>query len=164
RMRAKLIGFLRDLPDVLRDYPETMDTVPARYARAIGYYRANQLDKAFAELDGLLAEFPDDPYFIELKGQILYEHGKIEEAVPYYDRSVAPAPDQPMLQYGLAQSLIALERPDQDQRAIAALNKVIQVERGNYGAWRLLTVAYGRGGDLGMAALAQAEASFSRRE
>ena len=164
RMRAKLIGCLRDLPDVLRDYPETMDTVPARYARAIGYYRANQLDKAFAELDGLLAEFPDDPYFIELKGQILYEHGKIEEAVPYYERSVALAPDQPMLQYGLAQSLIALERPDQDQRAIAALNKVIQVERGNYGAWRLLTVAYGRGGDLGMAALAQAEASFSRRE
>jgi predicted Zn-dependent protease len=164
RMRAKLIGFIRELPDVLRDYPDNLQTVPARYARAIAYYRANQLDKAFAELDPLLAEFPDDPYFLELKGQILYEHGRTEEALPFYERSVALAPDQPMLQLGLAQTLIGLETPADDGRAIVALEKVVQVEPRNYGAWRLLSVAYGRNGDLGMASLALAEASAARGE
>jgi predicted Zn-dependent protease len=164
RMRAKLIGFLRELPDVLRDYPETLTTVPARYARAIAYYRANQLDPAFEELDGLLAEFPDDPYFLELKGQILYEHGHTEEALPYYEQSVALAPGQPMLQLGLAQTLIGLEDPAQDRRAITALELVLQAEPRNYGAWRLLSVAYGRNGDLGMASLALAEASAAANE
>jgi predicted Zn-dependent protease len=162
RMRAKLIGFIRELPDVLRDYPDNLHTVPARYARAIAYYRVNQLDRSFAELDGLLAEFPDDPYFIELKGQILYEHGRLDEALPFYERSVALAPGQPLLELGLAQVLIGLETPDDDNRAIAILDRVVQAEPGNYPAWRLLSVAYGRKGDMGMAALAMAEADASR--
>ena len=162
RMRAKLIGFIRDLPDVLRDYPDNLQTVPARYARAIAYYRVNQLDRAFAELDGLLAEFPDDPYFIELKGQILYEHGRLEEALPFYERSVALAPGEPLLELGLAQVLIGLETPEDDKRAIASLQRVVQAEPGNYPAWHLLSVGYGRNGEMGMAALAMAEASASR--
>ena len=162
RMRAKLIGFIRDLPDVLRDYPDNLQTVPARYARAIAYYRANQLDRAFENLDGLLAEFPDDPYFIELKGQILYEHGQLDEALPFYERSVQLAPHQPLLLLGLSQVLIGLETPEDDKRAVSTLARVVQAEPGNYPAWRLLSVAYGRNGEMGMAALAMAEASASR--
>jgi predicted Zn-dependent protease len=162
RMRAKLIGFIRELPDVLRDYPDNLQTVPARYARAIAYYRASQLDRAFENLDGLLAEFPDDPYFIELKGQILYEYGKLAEALPFYERSIELAPDQPLLQLGLAQVLIGLETPEDDKRAVTTLARVVQAEPGNYPAWRLLSIAYGRNGEMGMAALAMAEASASR--
>jgi predicted Zn-dependent protease len=164
RMRAKLIGFLRELPDVLRDYPESDKSLPARYARAVAFYRANQLDKSFAELDSLIAENPDDPYFIELKGQILYEYGRTEESLPFYEQAIALAPDQPLLHYGLAQTLIALETPVDDQRAVAELEKVLQVERRNSGAWRLLSIAYGRAGDIGMAALALAEAASARGE
>jgi predicted Zn-dependent protease len=162
RMRAKLIGFIRELPDVLRDYPDNLQTVPARYARAIAYYRANQLDRSFENLDSLLAEFPDDPYFIELKGQILYEHGQLEEALPFYERSIELAPGEPLLQLGLAQVLIGLETPEDDKRAVTTLARVVQAEPGNYPAWRLLSVAYGRNGEMGMAALAMAEASASR--
>jgi predicted Zn-dependent protease len=162
RMRAKLIGFIRELPDVLRDYPDNLETMPARYARAIAYYRASQLDRAFENLDGLLAEFPDDPYFTELKGQILYEYGRLDEALPFYERSIELAPDQPLLQLGLAQVLIGLETPEDDKRAVKTLARVVQAEPGNYPAWRLLSVAYGRNGEMGMAALAMAEASASR--
>jgi predicted Zn-dependent protease len=162
RMRAKLIGFLRELPDVLRDYPEGLDTLPARYARAIAYYRANQLDRAFAELDPLIAEYPDDPYFLELKGQILYEHGRTDESRTFYESSVAAAPDQPLLRLGLAQTLIALDKPALDQRAVKELESVIVDEPRNTGAWRLLSIAYGRNGEPGMAALALAEAAAAR--
>jgi predicted Zn-dependent protease len=162
RMRAKLIGFLRELPDVLRDYPEGLQTLPARYARAITYYRANQLDRAFVELDSLIAEFPDDPYFLELKGQILYEHGRTEESREYYAESVARAPDQPLLKLGYAQTLIALDKPEMDQQAVVALGSVVVDEPRNTVAWRLLSIAYGRNGEPGMAALALAEAAAAR--
>src|SRR5690606_31145333 len=46
RMRAKLVGFLRPLNRVLQDYPESDDSLAARYARAIAYYRAGNLDNA----------------------------------------------------------------------------------------------------------------------
>ncbi|MDZ4736813.1 MAG: M48 family metalloprotease [Rhodospirillaceae bacterium] len=162
RMRAKLIGFLRELPDVLRDYPEGLETVAARYARAIGYYRANQLDKAFAELDSLIAEFPDDPYFLELKGQILYEHGRTEESREYYEASVAEAPTQTLLHLGLAQTLIALDKPELDREAVEQLTSVVVDEPRNTIAWRLLSIAYGRNGEPGMAALALAEMAAAR--
>jgi predicted Zn-dependent protease len=162
RMRAKLIGFLRELPDVLRDYPEGLQTVDARYARAVAYYRANQLDKAFVELDSLIAELPDDPYFLELKGQILYEHGRTEESREYYAASVAKAPDQPLLKLGYAQTLIALDKPELDQQAVVELGSVVVDEPRNTVAWRLLSIAYGRNGEPGMAALALAEAAAAR--
>lgn len=162
RMRAKLIGFLRELPDVLRDYPEGLETVAARYARAIGYYRANQLDRAFVELDSLIAEFPDDPYFLELKGQILYEHGRTEESRAFYEASVAQAPEQILLHLGLAQTLIALDKPEMDREAVEQLGAVVVDEPRNTVAWRLLSIAYGRNGEPGMAALALAEAAAAR--
>jgi predicted Zn-dependent protease len=162
RMRAKLIGFLRELPDVLRDYPESLQTLPARYARAVAYYRANQLDKAFVELDSLIAEFPDDPYFLELKGQILYEHGRTEESREYYAASVARAPDQPLLKLGYAQTLIALDKAELDKQAVEELGSVVVDEPRNTVAWRLLSIAYGRNGEPGMAALALAEAAAAR--
>jgi len=71
RMRAKLIGFLEPLGRVLRAYPENDTTVPGRYARAIAYYKVPDINKALVELNGLLGEAPNDPYFLELKGQML---------------------------------------------------------------------------------------------
>ena len=54
--------------------------MPDRYARAIAYYRIPDLPKALALVDGLIAELPKDPYFLELKGQILFENGRVDEA------------------------------------------------------------------------------------
>ncbi len=162
RMVAKLFGFIEPLRHTLQRYPDTDRSLEARYARAIGYYRAADLGKALALLDELIAERPDDPYFQELKGQMLYENGRVKEALPYYERSVALAPTQPLLRLGLAQTQIALEDPAVNKSAIAGLGEVVRLEPRNAGAWRLLAVAYGRDGQLSMAALALAEAASAR--
>lgn len=162
RMHAKLVGFLRPLNRVLQDYPETDDSLAGRYARAIAYYRAGNLDRALPLLEGLIAEHPDDPFFQELKGQILMENGRGREALPYYQASVRLAPHEPMLRLGLAQVQLDTEDPALNKDALANLEEVTRIEPRNPGAWRLLSIAYGRDGQLPMAALALAEAALAR--
>ena len=91
-MVVKLQAFLLDPRDVLQRY-QADDTLLGRYAKAIALYRLPDLPAALEAVDGLIAEYPDDPYFHELKGQMLFENGRIEEAIPPYRQAVALRPD-----------------------------------------------------------------------
>ena len=87
-MRAKLFGFM-DRPEVvLRRYPMSNQSLPARYARAIASYRFGNGANALSQIDSLIHEQPDNPYFYELKGQALLEAGKAAEAVAPLRRAV----------------------------------------------------------------------------
>ena len=162
RMRAKLVGFLRPLGRVLQQYPESDGSLEGRYARAIAYYRAADLKRALPLIDGLIAERPDDPYFQELKGQILFENGRAREALPYYEAAVRLQPDAPLLRQGLAQVQLESGDPELSRAALGQLDEVVRIEPHNAGAWRLLSIAYGRDGQLGMTALALAESAGAR--
>ena len=80
-MKAKLLGFVNPRLAVQR-YPDSDQSVPAHYARAYAYHLGGYPDKAEAEANALLAKDPKDPFFLELKGQILLEDGKPNEAIP----------------------------------------------------------------------------------
>jgi predicted Zn-dependent protease len=162
RMVAKLVGFTKTKAETLRRYPESDTDFEARYARAIAYYRANDLKTAIPLVDGLIAEQPRDPYLHELKGQMLYEHGRIEESLAAIRTAVDLAPDEPLLRFALAQSQVGLEDPSANKSAIQLLEQVTASEPRYPPAWRLLAVAYGRDGQLGMAAVALAEAAMAR--
>ncbi|GAB4224560.1 MAG: M48 family metalloprotease [Kiloniellaceae bacterium] len=162
RMRAKLIGFLNPLNQVLHSYPESDTSLPARYARAIAYYRVPNLDKALAEIDALLVEKPDDPYFRELKGQMLLEHGRVAEAVPEYEAAVQHLPDSAQIRQALAKAQVALDTREMDAAALKNLSLTLAEEPNNAAAWRLSAVAHGRLGDQGMTALSLAEAALAR--
>jgi len=157
RMRAKLFGFLERPGRVLREYPVTDKSVPARYARAVAYMRDSQLDAALAEIDSLIGESPDDPFFNELKGQILFESGKVRAATPYYQAAVRLKPDDPLLLTGWAQTLVETGDPDLGRAAIRPLERSVQLDPANAMAWRLLSVAHGREGNIGRSSLAAGE-------
>ena len=80
RVKAKLFGFLNPGRAVAK-YPESDQGVPAHYARAYAYHMGGYPDKAVAEANALLTTAPHDPYFLELKGQILLESGKPKDFV-----------------------------------------------------------------------------------
>lgn len=162
RMRAKLIGFLNPLNQVLRSYPESDTSLPARYARAIAYYRVPDIDRALAETDALLEELPGDPYFRELKGQMLLEHGRVAESVPEYEAAVRALPDSAQIRQALAKAQIALDTREADRAALENLTVTLAQEPNNAGAWRLAAVAHGRLGDEAMTALALAESALAR--
>ncbi len=156
RMRAKLIGFME--PDrALIEYKEADTSVEARYARAIALYKKPDLARALPLIDGLIAGSPNDPYFHELKGQILFENGRTSEALGSYERAVALLPDQPLLRTSLAQVQLELNNPALIKPALDNLNRAVAVDRRNGLTWQLLAVAHGREGQTGMLALALAE-------
>jgi predicted Zn-dependent protease len=160
-MVAKLKAF-EDLPaQTLIDYPESDTSFPARYARAIAYYRDLQTDRALKLTDALIADQPNNPYLWELKGQILFESGHPADAEPAHRRSVELKPAAPILHMNLAQALLAEENPQKLAEAVAELHRALNVEPDNAGAWMLMAQAYDRQGQPGMARLASAEQEFA---
>ena len=157
RIKVKLAAFISPPSSTLAAYPEKDQSVLARYARAIAYYRIPKLDKALPIIDGLIRDFPQDPYYRELKGQMLFENGRIAEAVQPYEDAVRLAPSAPLLRISLAQVYIESNDPKVNKRAIAYLNDALRTEDKETNAWHLLATAYGRDNQIGMAALALAE-------
>jgi predicted Zn-dependent protease len=157
RMKVKLSAFVQPPSTTLAAYSAGDGSVLARYARAIAYYRIPQLDQALPLIDGLIRQYPSDPYFRELKGQMLFENGRIAEAVGPYQEAVRLAPNAALLRIGLAQAYIENHDPAQNRLAIAYLKDALRTEDKEPEAWHLLATAYGRDNQIGMAALALAE-------
>jgi predicted Zn-dependent protease len=157
RMKAKLQAFLNPPSRTLRTYEEGDNRLEARYARAIAYYRQPDLVRAIPLIDGLINEYPADPYFQELKGQMLFENGRINEAVPHYEKAVMLAPGSNLLRRALGRVLLEVGDPALLERAITNLVTAIGADRTDPFTWRLLGTAYGKAGRMGESSLALAE-------
>jgi predicted Zn-dependent protease len=156
RVKAKLVGFVTP-KDAVRVYPETDQSIPGHYARAYAYHLGAYPDKANAEADALLASNPEDPFFLELKGQILLESGRPKEAIAPLRKAVANAPNMPMIAVMLGHALIASEDSKNFTEAKQVLKTAVNRDNDNPFAWYQLGVVYDREGDQPRAALATAE-------
>lgn len=157
RMRGKLFAFLEPPARTLLKYKEDDQSIEARYARAVAYYRKPDLDKALPLIDALIKDRPLDPYFHELKGQMLFENGRGAEALPAYREAMRLLPHSPLIRIELAQCQIELEDPSLLEDAQKNLTFAVGLEPDNAPAWRSLGIAHGRAGDDGMASYALAE-------
>jgi len=157
RVKAKLFGYLAEPADTLRVYPPTDNSIPAHYARAYAYHKDSQLDRATAETDALLMTAPDDPYFLELKGQILLEAGKPQEALAPLRRATSLTGNQPLIATTFGHALIATEDRANFQEAQQVLKAAVSRDRENPFAWYQLGVTYAANGDMARARLASAE-------
>jgi predicted Zn-dependent protease len=157
RVKAKLVGYVEDPIRTLQIYPERDHSVPARYARAYAWHKKSYPDRALAEVDSLLGDQPHDPYFLELKGQILLESGRPREALASLREAVDRAPDQPLIASLLGHALISTEDPGNFEEAKRVLRAAIGRDNTNPFAWYQLGIVYDREGDPGRAALATAE-------
>jgi predicted Zn-dependent protease len=160
-MQAKLKGFINAPQQTFVEFKESDTSYPAKYARAIAYYRATETEKALSAIDALLLERPNDPYLWELKGQVLFESGRVKEAETPHRRSVELKPEAPLLRINLAQSMLAQEDKTKIEGAETELRKALSVEPDNTFAWRLMAQAHDMSGEGGLARLASAEASFA---
>jgi predicted Zn-dependent protease len=157
RVRAKLSGYVDDPTTVLTRYPERDRSIPARYARAYVYHRTAHPDQANAEVDALIAIAPHDPYFLELRGQVLLESGHPREAVTALREAVARSNDQPLIASLLGHALISTEDPANFEEAKRVLRVAVGRDNSNPFAWYQLGIVYDREGDEARAALATAE-------
>lgn len=157
RMVAKLYGFIESPEKTLRKYPISDKSIAARLARAVAYYKMPDIDRAISEMNSLIDESPKDPFFHELKGQILFENGKISEARAEYKTAVDLLPNSSLILADLGKVEMALDVPSTLQPAINHLEKSTTLDNSNANTWRLLATAYGKANNMPMSYLALAE-------
>jgi predicted Zn-dependent protease len=162
-VRAKLFGFL-DGPDTLtRRYPLSDNRLQARYARAISAYRhSTDVRGALAQIDQLIQAQPNNPYFLELKGQALVESGHGRDAIVPLRHAISLAPDPTLIEVLLGQALLGTNDGAMVDEAIANLRKALATDPEIADAYDQLAIGYGRKNDLAQADLASAQAAFTR--
>lgn len=157
RIKAKLVGYMDDPTTALRKYPETDKSASAHYARAYAWHRGAYPDKAVEEVDKLVASAPSDPYFLELKGQILLESGRPKDALVPLRLAVQGSRGSPLIAALLGHALVASEDPANLPEARDVLKVSVSRDRDNPFAWYSLGMAYAQLGDEPRAQLATAE-------
>ena len=136
--------------------------MPARYARAIAWYRKGALGSALLGIDGLIKEYPNDPYFHEVRGQMLYENGRAAEAVPSYRKAAQLLPSSGLIKIDFARALLATNNTDNDREAVRNLELASQQEPGSFDLWRMMAEGYSKLNNPGMTSLARAEMAALR--
>lgn len=164
RIKAKLYGYQAEPARVLTAFPEHRTDIPARYARAYAWHKDAQMTRALAEADALLASQPDDPYFLELKGQVLLESARPGDALEPLRRATELSGHQPLIASMFGHALIATEDKNHHAEAEQVLRAAVARDRLNPFAWYQLGVVYAARGDLPRARLASAEQQVMSRQ
>jgi predicted Zn-dependent protease len=161
-VRAKLYAFLDSPGTLLRRYPPSNTSLPARYARAISAYRFGDLHHAIALIDDLIRTQPRNPYFYELKGQALLESGHGSEAIAPLRRAVQLSHNAPLIEILLGQALLSGKNPTWAHEAVSLLRTAVIREPDWPPGYTYLAMAYGRTGNLAYADLTSAQAALAR--
>jgi predicted Zn-dependent protease len=157
RIKAKLSGFISEPKSTLRDYPESDKSIAATYARAYAWHKSAYPEKALDEANSLVKRSPDDPYFLELQGQIMLESGNPSDAIAPLRKAVELTGNQPLIAGVLGHALIASDDKANLPEAERVLKAAVTKDNRNPFAWYQLGVVYEGRGDRPRAALASAE-------
>ena len=83
--------------------------------------------KALAEINSLIEDEPNNPYFYEVRGQIYMSMAKPAQAIPDYQKSVNLRPRAPQLRLALATAQLATDDPALAAPALDNLKAAILV-------------------------------------
>ena len=157
RVQAKLVGYISKPETTLNIYPQTDTTLYARYARAYAWHKSGYPDRAEAEVASLLKSKPNDPYFLEIEGQVLLEGGKPAEALAPLRQATEETRYSPLIATLFGHALVATEDPTKLDEAEKVLRQAVARDDQNPFAWYQLGTVYERKGDEARVALAMAE-------
>ena len=109
------------------------------YILAIASFRRGDLGDALARMDELTKTYPDDAFFHEFKGDILFAMARPAEAAASYETALQRRPGSVLIQLNLGRSLIAEGGPASLERAI----QVLAMARNAESQWGFLHRQYG---------------------
>lgn len=158
RLKGKIVGFFEPPKTVLKDLSrKKLSDEGMRYAKAIALYRIGRFAEALSELDGLIQTAEGNPWYYEMKGEVLFDTGKHKEAIDLLKKAADKRPKAKYVKILLAHALMESKQPGAAEEVKAILIPITQKDPENAFAWRLLAQAHGKGNDMGGAALAMAE-------
>lgn len=156
--KAKLKGFCQPPGVTQNEFRSTYKTSDvAMYAWIISLHKMNRNQEALEFLDKLISKYPQNPYFYELKAQILFLSGKRGQALGYYEKALKLNPLANLIRLSYANALLESSEKSTAQKATLILAPLVTNEKENPEYWRLLSIAYGRSGKIGQMAWCLAE-------
>jgi len=143
-IKAKLFAFLKEPAQTRVLYNGTSDA--DLYAQAIADFKETKIQDALNKTNKLIEKHPENPYFYEIKGQILFETGKINEAIDIYTQAHKLLPEASLIRLSLAQALLESETPENILKAIEHLNYITVHDKYLPDAWYFLYIAHAKNG------------------
>jgi len=154
RSKGKLSAFIRSPKWTLLRAKESPSADIRAMREAAAYHRQSNRAGALKTINSAIAMRPKDPFYHELKGQILLESRQFGAAVQAYKQAVALAPKNALILGGHGRALLAAGHPTAAQ---AALEKARARDFRDGRVLRDLAAAYARNGRNGMASAVTAE-------
>lgn len=157
RAKGKLSAFIRNPKWTFQRMDESPYPDVRAMREAVAWHRQNQTAKALAAMDRVRAARPRDPYYEELRGQILMESRNWAAAANAYGTALKLAPDNTLILAGYGRALVALDGQARLKQAVGYLERATARDWRNELAMRDLGTAYAKLGNMGMASLVTAE-------
>jgi len=164
RLRAKINAFTEPPGKTL--LISKSNNIYDKYARAIAYFRIPMYEEAILAVNSLLKDYPNDPYFLELKGQIYAENGKVENAILAYKKSLEQIQEPaPLIMLALANMLLEKKNSTRSYlEAKSLLERTVFLEPSNILAWHLKGIAHSKLKEFNLANLSAAEEYLIRND
>lgn len=160
-MRVKIAAFTQGQAATSRLLRKNPDQLAVQYGEAISTYLNGDPRSALAKTDALVKKQPKNPYFQELRGDILMKANKPAEAAGAYAKAVGLDPVKSgLLPVSYGQALMAVGTPESLKKAVAQMSAGLERDRENAVGYRYLAQAYGELGEIAKADLAMAEGYF----
>ena len=121
---------------------------------SVAYHRQSKTKKALSEINKAIAIRPSDPYYLELKGQILMETRQFQAAASAYGKAASFAPNNALILGSYGRAVLAR---GETKKAMRLLEKSRARDNSDSRVLRDLAVAHAKVGNNGMASLITAE-------
>jgi predicted Zn-dependent protease len=154
RAKGKLTAYQRRPSWTLNRVGDSGYKDIALMRQAMAYHRNSQTKQALAAIDQAIAMRPQDPFFYDLKAQILMETRQFGASANVQAQAVRLRPNDALLQAGYGRALLA---NGNTKAALSALERVRSIDFRDGSMLRDLSVAYARTNQRGMASLITAE-------
>jgi predicted Zn-dependent protease len=113
------------------------------------------------DIDGLLAQQPNNPYLHEMKGEILLKARQPKKAAASFAKAAKlDRRNSGIIQAQLGFAYLSTGEPAQAKKAIKELRAALSSDPYNFAAYDYLSRAYAQNGDIANAELTQAEGNF----
>jgi len=154
RTRGKLSAFQRAPKWTLNRIGESGFDDIAAMREAVAWHRQSDVMRATAAIDRAIALRPRDPFYHELKGQILFESRRFGAAVEAYRTAAEIDPKNGLILGAYGRALLAVGDTD---AAVRYLQQSYARDGRDDRVLRDLAQAYAQRGERGMASLVTAE-------
>jgi predicted Zn-dependent protease len=160
-MRVKIAAYVGGQAAATRLMRKNPGSLASRYGEAQLAYLYGNLAQGLAKTNALIKEQPKNPYFQELRGDILMKANKPKDAADAYAKAVSLDPARSgLLPVSLGQALMAVGTPESLKKAATQISNGLARDRENAEGYRYLAQAYGELGNIPAAELATAEGHF----